>query len=91
MISAAEMGLEKRRDRLCGLSGSAGAAGRRGAPAYDVEVVLLHDRQEEPACLVAAAERLAAEGSVLVAKEIPPQVKWRRLMRLREGRLEAVE
>ena len=47
--------------------------------------------QEEPACLVAAAERLAAEGSVLVAKEIPPQVKWRRLMRLREGRLEAVE
>ena len=40
---------------------------------------------------MAAAERLAAEGSVLVAKEIPPQVKWRRLMRLREGRLEAVE
>ena len=62
-----------------------------GEPAYDVEVVLRHDRQEEPACLVAAAERLAAEGSVLVAKEIPPQVKWRRLMRLREGRLEAVE
>ncbi len=59
--------------------------------AYDVDTVLLHGKDADPAALCAAAERLAAQGSILVAESLPRELHPRRLMRFEEGRLLTLE
>ncbi|MBQ8893809.1 MAG: ATP phosphoribosyltransferase regulatory subunit [Clostridia bacterium] len=58
---------------------------------YDVDTVLLHDADADPAALVEAAERLSAEGTLLVAKVLPPQAHPRRLLKFTERGIEPVE
>ncbi len=64
---------------------------RREEPEYDVDTVLLHGADADPATLVKAAEKLSAEGTLLVARALPEQVRPRRLVRLTERGIESVE
>ncbi len=59
-------------------------------PAYDVDILVLHSGEEEAEALVREVECLPATQSVLVVKEKPKQLRWRRLMRLEEGRLKTI-
>lgn len=52
---------------------------------YDVDLLLLHPADADPAALVKAAEAYSAEGSVLVVSTLPEDVKYRRLVRLEGG------
>lgn len=58
---------------------------------YDVDAVLLHEPDADPAALVAAAEKLSEEGTLLVAKALPEQVHPRRLLKYTEKGVEPVE
>lgn len=58
---------------------------------YDVDTVLLHEADADPALLVEVAEQLAEEGSLLVAKVLPEQVRPRRLLKLTERGVQPVE
>ncbi len=58
---------------------------------YDVDTVLLHAADADPAALVEAAKNLSREGTLLVAKKLPAQVRPRRLMRFTERGIESVE
>lgn len=52
---------------------------------YDVDTLLLHNGTADPAALVAAADALAKEGSVLVVSAPRSDLKCRRLVRFEEG------
>jgi len=58
---------------------------------YDVDTVLLHDAGADPIGLVAAAEQLSEEGTLLVVRTLPEQVRPRRLLRYTERGIEPVE
>lgn len=58
---------------------------------YDVDTVLLHEADADPTALIAAAEQLSKEGTLLVARALPEQVSPRRLLRFTERGIEAVE
>ena len=58
---------------------------------YDVDTVLLHDADCDPAALAAAAVRLSREGTLLVARTLPEQVRPRRVLKFTERGFEAVE
>lgn len=64
---------------------------RREETEYDVDTVLLHEKEADPAALVEAAEALAEKGTLLVAKEAPEGVQYRRLLKLTERGIEPVE
>lgn len=52
----------------------------------DVDTVLLHDGTADPAALAAAAAEAAKEGTVLVAKRLPADRGWKRVIRFWEGK-----
>ncbi len=58
---------------------------------YDVDTVLLHDADADPAALIEAAQALSEEGTLLVAKALPPQVRPRRVLQFGEKGVESVE
>ena len=64
---------------------------RREETEYDVDTVLLHEKEADPAALVEAAEALAEKGTLLAAKEAPEGVQYRRLLKLTERGIEPVE
>ncbi len=55
---------------------------------FDVDTLILHEPGEAPALVIAEAEKAAASGSVLVCRELPQQRTWRRLVRIRNGKVE---
>ena len=59
---------------------------RQGAmeSCFDVDTLILHDENADPAALVTAAEEAAKSGTVLVATQSPPGRTWGRLVDLRE-------
>ncbi len=59
-------------------------------PGFDLDAVLLQG-DAEPRLLLALAEKLQSQGSVLVAKEKPAQRSWRRLYEVRNGEAVLVE
>lgn len=58
---------------------------------YDVDTVLIHDKDADTILLTKAAEELSKSGSVLISSQVPEHVKWRRLMKLTGGRVETLE
>lgn len=59
---------------------------------YDVDTVLLYDTDCDPLSLTGAVDRLAnSVHSVRVCTEIPAQVKYRKLLKLTDGRIETLE
>lgn len=54
---------------------------------YDVDTLLLYDEGCDLAALYAAADTLRAQGSVMLQKEIPAQLTYRRLFRFEKGEL----
>lgn len=60
--------------------------------AYDADTVLLYRDGELPDAVADAVRKLTGEGrSVLVEKRMPEHLRCRRLLRLRDGRIETVE
>lgn len=57
---------------------------------HDVDTVLLYGPESSLAELTEAANTLSADG-VLLLKEIPEKLRYRRLMKLVDGRLEEIE
>ncbi len=58
---------------------------QKGDDACDVDTLILHDGQVDPAVLTAAAEEAARQGSVLVASQMPKNRKWKFLIRMEKG------
>jgi len=58
--------------------------------AYDVDTVLLYSEDQNPTELAAAIQTLGSE-SIFVLREQPERLRYRRLMRLMNGRLEELE
>ena len=58
---------------------------------YDVDAVLLYPEGADPVQVMAAAERLREQGSVLTATRLPENLRWRRCFRWQEGEAVAVE
>ena len=56
-----------------------------GKAAYDVDTLLLYDEGCDLAALYAAAATLQADGSVMLQKEIPDKLTYRRLYRFANG------
>ena len=54
---------------------------------YDVDTLVLYDEGCDLAALYAAADTLRAEGGVMLQKEIPAQLTYRRLFRFEKGEL----
>ena len=59
--------------------------GGKDAAGYDVDTLLLYDEDADLTALQAAAEALRAEGSVMLQKEIPDKLTYRRLCRFEKG------
>ena len=59
------------------------------ARAYDVDTLLLYDEGCDLTALFAAAEDLRATGSVILQKEIPARLTYRRLCRFENGEVTA--
>ena len=57
----------------------------KDAAGYDVDTLLLYDEDADLTALQAAAEALRAEGSVMLQKEIPDKLTYRRLCRFEKG------
>ena len=57
---------------------------------YDVDTLLLYDEGCDLTALSAAADTLRAEGSVMLQKEIPAQLTYRRLCRFENGEVKSV-
>ena len=55
---------------------------------FDVDTVILHDESVDPAALIAAAEKAAETGSVLVAASLPKGRSWGKLLDLRKGEVQ---
>ena len=60
------------------------------AKAYDVDTLLLYDEGCDLPALYAAADNLRSEGSVMLQKEIPSKVTYRRLCRFENGEVKPV-
>lgn len=59
---------------------------------YDVDTVLLYNTNCDPLTLTSAVDRLAnSVHSVRVCTEIPAQVRYRKLLKLTDGRIETLE
>lgn len=58
---------------------------------YDIDTILLHDNDADTMELTKAAEKLSADGGVLVCAQKPKNVKYRRLTELREGSVAVIE
>ncbi len=58
---------------------------------YDIDTVLIHEADADTVLLAQAAEKLSEKGSVLISSNVPEQVKWRRLMKFTDGRIETLE
>lgn len=59
---------------------------------YDVDTVLLYDTNCDPMTITGAVDSLAGStGSIRVCTEIPAQVRYRRLLKLTDGRIETLE
>ena len=54
--------------------------------AFDVDTLILHDGSVETAQITAAAEAAAKNGSVLVARQLPPNRNWKQLLRFENGK-----
>ena len=52
---------------------------------YDIDTVLLNDGSTDPIILSEIANKLYSEGGVLVTSAIPKNIKYRRLMEIKEG------
>ena len=52
---------------------------------YRVDTLILHDGTVEPRTLAKAAEKAAAEGSVLVTRKLPDDRCWKRLVCFKDG------
>lgn len=52
---------------------------------YDIDTVLLNDGSTDPIILSEIANKLHSEGGVLVTSAIPKNIKYRRLMEIKEG------
>ena len=52
---------------------------------YDIYTVLLNDGSTDPIILSEIANKLHSEGGVLVTSAIPKNIKYRRLMEIKEG------
>lgn len=57
---------------------------------YDVDTLLLYSEGCDLTALSAAADTLRAEGSVMLQKEIPAQLTYRRLCRFENGEVKSV-
>lgn len=59
---------------------------------YDADTVLLYDKRENAAEVLRAAEEMAAEGdTVLTVCRIPENIKYRRAMRIENGKVREIE
>lgn len=52
------------------------------------DLLLLYEEGESPAAVAEAMEKLTAEGKVLAAKSIPADAAFKRMIRLKEGRMQ---
>ena len=52
---------------------------------FDVDTLILHDGTVDAGTLTAAAEEAAADGTVLVAKQLPQGRHWKKLIRFGKG------
>lgn len=52
---------------------------------YDIDTVLLNDGSTDPIILSEIANKLHSEGGILVTSAIPKNIKYRRLMEIKEG------
>lgn len=52
---------------------------------YDVDTVLLHDKEADTLTLTKAVEELSQSGGVMVCTKEPEHIRFRRLMTLKEG------
>ena len=59
-------------------------------PEYDIDTVILYSENEDIVQLTALADRFCEDG-VLLVKQIPQQMKYRRLMQAKDGRLQTIE
>ena len=57
----------------------------REEDAFDVDTLILHDGSADPLVLTAAAEEAAAQGTVLVTRELPKVRNWKQLLRFEKG------
>ena len=53
--------------------------------AFDVDTLILHDGTANPMTLMAAAEKAAETGTVLVTRELPKMRNWKQLLRYEKG------
>ena len=53
--------------------------------AFDVDTLILHDGSADPMELMAAAEKAAVNGTVLVTRGLPEGRKWKQLLRFEKG------
>lgn len=59
---------------------------------YDVETLLLYSREDDPAQVRRAVEKLTSDGSsVMAQKEIPAGIRYKKLMRLNGNEVEPIE
>ncbi|MBR2723937.1 MAG: ATP phosphoribosyltransferase regulatory subunit [Ruminococcus sp.] len=61
------------------------------AEGYDVDTVLLYDADCNPLTLTDAVNELAKDTSIRVCTTIPSRLKYRKLVKLTDGRLETLE
>ena len=52
---------------------------------FDVDTLILHDGSADSLILTAAAEKAAAQGTVLVTRELPETRNWKHLLRFEKG------
>ena len=52
---------------------------------FDVDTLILHDGSADSLILTAAAEKAAAQGTVLVTRELPGTRNWKHLLRFEKG------
>ena len=58
---------------------------------YDADTLLLYEADTDVCELMKAVGALTGEGSVLAEKTVPEGIEVRRIVRLRDGRLEILE
>ena len=56
-----------------------------GDHSFDVDTLILHDGTVDAGTLTAAAEAAAADGTVLVTKQLPQDRRWKKLLRFEKG------
>ena len=58
---------------------------QKGEDPFRVDTLILHDGSVDANVLSAAAEKAAAEGSVLVTRNLPEDRNWKKLLRFEKG------